>query len=153
MGQDSPSLSDAVGAEWEERAALIEYDGGAPRALAEVTACPIVGATRIIAKSEQDTFIGRAANGDWKELSSELYRQVERVKAGNLCDAERMLLGQAAALQSLFVRLTERALGSETISNYDLQFRYALPRLLAGNDARSCHLPRATDHRGSRDSA
>jgi len=39
---------------------------------------------------------------------------------------ERMLFGQAAALQSLFVRLTEGALGAETVPNYDLKFRYAL---------------------------
>src|SRR5262245_44077890 len=36
---------------------------------------------------------------------------------------ERMLFGQAAALQSLFVRLTEGALGAETVPNYDLKIQ------------------------------
>ena len=87
---------------------------------------PIVSATRIIAKAEEHTFIGKAAVRNYGGLSADLYEAIERINSNDLRDLERMLFGQATAFQSLFVRLTEGALGSETLPNYDLKFRYAL---------------------------
>jgi hypothetical protein len=49
-----------------------------------------------------------------------------KLRKNDLTSVEDMLFGQAVALQSLFVRLSEGALQAETIPNYDLKFRYAL---------------------------
>ena len=104
----------------------IRMDALEPADAAKMSACPMVGAARVVASAEQHTQIGKATRGDWSELSRELCRSMNRVGANDLRDLEGMLLGQAVALQSLFVRLTEGALSAETFSNYDLKFRYAL---------------------------
>lgn len=46
--------------------------------------------------------------------------------AGDLRHAESMLINQASALQSLFVRLTERAMGQECMPNFEAFMRLAL---------------------------
>jgi hypothetical protein len=98
----------------------------APEDASRITGDPVASAIRVIAKAEQPTFIGKATAGDWSGLNKELNNAIQRVAANDLRDVERMLFGQAAALQSLFVRLTEGALGAETVPSYDLKFRYAL---------------------------
>jgi hypothetical protein len=98
----------------------------APDDAARISGDPIVSATRIIAKAEEHTFIGKAAAGNYGGLSADLYEAIERIDSNDLRDLERMLFGQAAALQSLFVRLTEGALAADNLPNYDLKFRYAL---------------------------
>lgn len=104
----------------------IRMDALEPKDAAQMAACPVTSAVRVVASAEQHTQIGKATGGNWSDLSVELYRATERIKGGDLGDAERMLFGQAMALQSLFTRLVEGALAAETTPNYDLKFRYAL---------------------------
>lgn len=85
---------------------------------------------RVVAASEKRTFIGEAATrqgvGSWDGLSEQLDHFAEQLRKGDLTTVEDMLMHQAVALQSLFVRLSEGALAAETLPNYDLKFRYAL---------------------------
>src|SRR5215470_921623 len=90
----------------------------APDDAARISGDPIVSATRIIAKAEQHTFIGKAAAGNYGGLSADLYEAIERISSNDLRDLERMLFGQAVALQSLFVRLTEGALRARLIRGW-----------------------------------
>ena len=55
-----------------------------------------------------------------------LREQGEAVNAGNLTQAEAMLINQATALQSLFARLTERALDMDLLQHFEAFMRMAL---------------------------
>jgi hypothetical protein len=91
-----------------------------------MTADPGVSAVRIVAAAEQHSLIGKATGGKWGDLSRELADAMNRISDGDLGDLERMLFGQAMALQSLFVRLTEGALSTEqAATTYDMRLRYA----------------------------
>ena len=62
----------------------------------------------------------------WGIVAGQLAESSKRINGGDLTEVEAMLVHQAVALQSIFVKLTEGALGAETLSNFDLKFRYAL---------------------------
>ena len=62
----------------------------------------------------------------WGILAGLLQASSKRISGGDLTEVEEMLVHQAAALQSIFVKLTEGALKTETLANFDLKFRYAL---------------------------
>ena len=62
----------------------------------------------------------------WGIVASQMKEASDRVNGGDLTEVEAMLVHQAVALQSVFVKLTEGALSAETLSNFDLKFRYAL---------------------------
>jgi hypothetical protein len=52
--------------------------------------------------------------------------QASALHSGSLEQAEAMLINQATALQTLFVRLTERAMSVDTIPPFDANMRFAL---------------------------
>jgi len=81
-----------------------------------------LGAARIVSMAEQPS--DRATL--WGLMASQLVESSKRVNGGDLTEVEAMLVHQAVALQSIFVKLTEGALVAESLSNYDLKFRYAL---------------------------
>ena len=63
---------------------------------------------------------------DVPSLMEHLREQAVAVNRGDLSQAEAMLMNQAAALQSLFVRLTERGLGQSQMPNFESLMRLAL---------------------------
>ena len=63
---------------------------------------------------------------DVPSLIEQLRDQAAAVNRGDLSQAEAMLMNQATALQSLFSRLVERAMGNENIAPFDANMRMAL---------------------------
>lgn len=63
---------------------------------------------------------------DVPSLMEHLREQAVAVNRGDLSQPEAMLMNQAAALQSLFVRLTERGLGQSQMPNFESLMRLAL---------------------------
>jgi hypothetical protein len=63
---------------------------------------------------------------DVPALMDHLREQAAAANRGDLSQAEAMLMNQAAALQSLFVRLTERGLGQSQMPNLEAFIRLAL---------------------------
>ena len=81
-----------------------------------------IAAARVVSIVDQPS--DRAAL--WGIVAGQLAESSKRINGGDLTEVEAMLVHQAVALQSIFVKLTEGALGAETLSNFDLKFRYAL---------------------------
>ena len=82
-------------------------------------------ALRVIAAAEH----GQGGNGqdiDVPGLEATLREQGEAVNAGNLAQAEAMLMNQATALQSLFSRLAARAMGWDELAPFEAYMRMAL---------------------------
>jgi hypothetical protein len=48
------------------------------------------------------------------------------VQAGNLAQAEAMLIGQATAMQSLFARLAERGMSAQHLPGFEANLRFAM---------------------------
>ena len=63
---------------------------------------------------------------DVPSLVNELRAQTAAVNRGDLVQAEAMLMNQAAALQTLFAGLTERAMGQNHMPNLESFMRMAL---------------------------
>ena len=63
---------------------------------------------------------------DTPELIKCLRNHAATVNLGDLSQAEAMLMNQATTLQSLFARLTERAMGNDTIPTFEANMRMAL---------------------------
>jgi len=59
-------------------------------------------------------------------LVDELRNKFEQVKAGDLSHCENMLVGQAQALQSIFVSLARRAVNQDYLKQYETYLRLAL---------------------------
>jgi hypothetical protein len=113
----------------EEVAALAKAGKVKANSLTWATANPNTAALRIVAAAEQHTVIGKTAHGQvggWDGLSEQLENLAKQLRQNDLTGAEDMLMGQAVALQAMFVRLTEGAMAAETVTNYDLKLRYAL---------------------------
>jgi len=82
-------------------------------------------ALRVIAAAEH----GKGGGGhdiDLPGLLVTLREQGEAVNAGNLAQAEAMLMNQATALQSLFSRLAARAMGWDELAPFEAYMRMAL---------------------------
>ena len=63
---------------------------------------------------------------DLSTLISELNSQISNVQSGNLENLEAMLVGQANALQTIFVSLTRRAAAQEYLKQYGVYMTLAL---------------------------
>jgi hypothetical protein len=63
---------------------------------------------------------------DINALIGSLRPRMEKVREGNLQQCERMLAGQALALQSIFMNLSRRAIKQKIITNFDTFLRLAL---------------------------
>jgi len=91
---------------------------------AGVTTSPELAAHRVINAAERNSGMGQHI--DTPTMLETLRDQAKAVNEGNLKNAEAMLMNQATALQTLFARLTEKALGAEYMCNFEGYMRLAL---------------------------
>ena len=91
---------------------------------AKVTTSPELAAHRVIHAAELNSGMGQHI--DTPTMLETLREQAKAVNRGSLEHAEAMLVNQATALQTLFARLTEKALGAEYMSNFEGYMRLAL---------------------------
>jgi hypothetical protein len=99
-----------------------------PKNLAAAAADPFSSALRIVAAAEKRTTIGKAVDAAdaWSGVSDALDSFSKKLRQNDLTHAEDMLMSQAVALQSLFVRMSEGALVETNPAHFDMKFRYAL---------------------------
>jgi hypothetical protein len=95
----------------------------AHRNYAEAVTAPEVGAFRILSACEQPGLKGQL---DTPAMIRLLKDRGEAVNGGDLSHAEQMLAAQATALQTLFVRLSERAMEQGHMPNIEGFMRLAL---------------------------
>ena len=93
------------------------------RAYANFILSPELAAYRIVRMMQPKNL---AEDIDTPALLEFLRGQASTVKAGDLGQAEAMLINQASALQALFVRLCERSMQQEHLSNLEGLLRLAL---------------------------
>lgn len=93
------------------------------RNFAQAIIAPEVGAFRVVSACEQ---AGLKEQLDTPALIRLLKDRGEAVNNGDLSHAEQMLAAQATALQTLFARLTERAMEQTTMPNIEGFMRLAL---------------------------
>lgn len=89
--------------------------------IANVTLLPSVNAAAVV--SEYAKAFGEQ---DVSVLAAELRPLMNDVNDGNLQHCEAMLVGQAYALQSIFVNLARRAVNQEYLKHYETYLRLAL---------------------------
>jgi hypothetical protein len=94
------------------------------RNLARTVTSPEVAALRIVSCTEAGSGLGDAL--DTPTLLEVLREQSAAVNAGDMAHAEGMLMAQATALQSLFARLSEKALTAGHLDHFDGFMRMAL---------------------------
>ena len=94
------------------------------RAVATVATGSETAAARVIQAAEN----GGSLNNhlDVPALAATLRDQAVAVRGGSLAQAETILINQATALQSLFARLVERGMGSESVPGFEANMRMAL---------------------------
>lgn len=92
------------------------------RKLSALITSPETAASRAIKTSEK--YLGKDI--DVPTLAAELREQAAKVNRGDLSQAEAMLINQATALQTIFSRLVERAMGHENIAPFEANMRMAL---------------------------
>ncbi len=83
-----------------------------------------LAALRVVRASEKSG--GYDADLDLPGLLATLREQGEAVNAGNLAQAEAMLMNQATALQTVFARLVERGMGCTEIPAFEVNLRMGL---------------------------
>jgi hypothetical protein len=91
---------------------------------AQALTSPELAAHRVIHAADQ-----LSENPHYVDLATMLGTLREQARAANEGDfkhAEAMLMNQATALQSLFARLTERAMGAEYLSHFQAYMRLGL---------------------------
>ena len=103
-----------------ESGASVEEQG---RAYAKLLTAPDVCGYRVIVASSPK---GLVEEIDAPTFLATLREQAAAVQGGDMSHAEAMLINQASALQSLFVRLAERGLSQEHMPNFDGFMRLAL---------------------------
>jgi hypothetical protein len=110
------------------RRSIDVHPGRTPEATAANLAKMISGsdtaAYRVIAASEKQS--GFFDVLDTPAMREVLREQAKAVQAGDLGQAEAMLINQAVALQSLFARLAERGMSVETVPAFEANMRFAL---------------------------
>ncbi|MBL8492969.1 MAG: hypothetical protein JNM37_01830 [Rhodocyclaceae bacterium] len=94
------------------------------RSSARLASVSTVAATRVIAAAEGKTGVGELL--DIPGLIVLMREQATAVQGGSLAEAEAMLINQATALQALFVRLIERGVAQEGLSQYEAHMRLGL---------------------------
>ena len=94
------------------------------RAYAELMVGGPMAAMRIMLASEKSA--GYEADLDYHALMALLLEQAKAVNAGNLAQAEAMLINQATALQTLFARLAERGMSCTDAAPFEINMRIAL---------------------------
>lgn len=94
------------------------------RNVAKMATSSELAAFRVIDAAEGKFGIGEHI--DVPTLLRALRDQSAALNEGDMTNPEAMLINQATALQSLFARLTEKALGAEYMSNFEAYMRMAL---------------------------
>lgn len=92
--------------------------------IAKLAVSPEMSSQRVVAASERNK--GLDEHLDIPQLMAVLKVESERLSEGKSDDIGPMLANQAIALQSLFSRLTERALSQSHMSNIEAFMRLAL---------------------------
>ncbi len=92
--------------------------------IAKLAVSPEMSSQRVVAASERNK--GLDEHLDIPQLMAVLKAESERLSRGKSEDIGPILANQALALQSLFSRLTERALSQSHISNIEAFMRLAL---------------------------
>lgn len=98
-----------------------EEDTG--RNVADLVTSPAMAALRVINASEGAAM---AETLDVPALLEVLRNQGDAVIRGDVARTEAMLVSQATALQTLFARLTEKALGAEYLGHFEAFMKLAL---------------------------
>jgi hypothetical protein len=88
---------------------------------AKVTLMPSTNAAAVVAE-----YTKAFGEQDVQALMEQLRPHMENVNNGNLQHCEAMLLGQAYALQSIFMNLARRAVNQEYLKQYEMYLRLAL---------------------------
>jgi len=91
---------------------------------AKLVASPELAAYRVISSADGKTNIHKDV--DVPSLVKELRAQAAAANLGDFAQTEAMLINQAGALQTLFARLTERAMEQEHMLNLEGFMRMAL---------------------------
>ena len=92
--------------------------------IAKLAVSPEMSSQRVVAASERNK--GLEEHLDIPQLMAVLKAESERLSEGKSEDVGPILANQAIALQSLFSRLTERALSESHMSNIEAFMRLAL---------------------------
>jgi hypothetical protein len=92
--------------------------------IAQLAVSPEMSSQRVVAASEGNN--GLEEHLDIPQLMAVLKTESERLSEGKSEDVGPILANQALALQSLFSRLTERALSHSHVSNIEAFMRLAL---------------------------
>lgn len=96
--------------------------GGKAKAIAHLTLRPSANAAAVMDTYTSNIF----GKNDFGALIDELLTDIKQVQGGDLGKVEAMLMGQAEALQSMFVSLARRAQVQEYQPNLESFFRMAL---------------------------
>lgn len=94
------------------------------RNFARLATSPELAAYRVIGAAESTTAIGEHI--DVPTLMEQLREQSAAVNRGEMAQAEAMLMNQAVALQSLFVRLAEAGMNASMLPQQETAMRLAL---------------------------
>ncbi len=98
-------------------------DKSAAAQLAEAALCPAVNAA-MVSQAYQGSVLGDGV--DVTELMNALQSSMSKSNSGNLSDLENMLIGQATALQTMFVSLARRAQRQEYQRHFEAFLGLAL---------------------------
>jgi len=108
---------------YKNRAVTVQVTGPDEKEFAAAVARkltrPEVSAAGVIESWQKDTH-------DVNELVTELARQVDAVKVGDLARAEGMLIAQAHALDNIFANLARRAVSQEYLKQWEAYMRMAM---------------------------
>ena len=97
------------------------------REYARLMVSPELAAYRVLSSADSMGSMVKMWGGiDVPSLTDELRDQAAAVNRGELNHIEAMLMNQATALQSLYARLTERAMGQDHMPNFEGFMRMAL---------------------------
>ncbi|RFC32893.1 MAG: hypothetical protein DID92_2727745125 [Candidatus Nitrotoga sp. SPKER] len=99
----------------------VKTDKGKTEHIAMVTLMPSANAAAVVA--EYTKVFGEQ---DVQALMEELRPHMKNVNDGNLQHCEAMLVGQAHALQSIFMNLARRAVNQEYLQQYEMYLRLGL---------------------------
>lgn len=91
--------------------------------VAALVTSPAMAALRVVSAADSKAMSDTL---DMPTLLEELRNQAQAINRGDLTRIEAMLMNQATALQTLFARLAERAMGNDNIAPFDVNMKMAL---------------------------
>jgi hypothetical protein len=110
------------------RKAIPIYEGKSEeetqRNFAAMVTAAETAAYRVVMSAERKSGLGDPL--DVPSLMAQLRSQAAAVQGGSLAQVEAILINQATALQSLFARLSERGMASESLATFEGNMRMAL---------------------------